>query len=523
MNQRGTRTRRIGRAAGLCLVALAGIGLPAAVGWAGEQPVRGGTLRIGLYSDPNTLNCMESAGDPVQQNIITGIFDSLVVVDYKDSTVHPGLATKWKPLDDKTWLVTLRKGVQFHKGYGEMTAEDAAFTMNYIVKNKTNAYTYVTFVDKAEVVDRYTVKYTLTAPFAPFLVTSLFYGSGMVVSKKAFEERGFKAFNRDPVGTGPFEFVEWSPAAQIILKRFDKYWDRGKPYLDRIHYRIVPDAFVRLNMLKNGEIDMFTHPDFKDLKALQEDPRLVVASRAGHNFDFIAFNLKRKPFDNKKVRQAIAWAIDRKEIVDNVYYGHATITDDPMPPGMLADNPARRHFLDTADVAKAKQLLVEAGYGNGFTTTYITSPKEQLRRLQVIVAAQLQKIGVTVQLQSLDSGTFASRYWREKNFDMATRDLNIVSPDPDSTVYWFHHTKTIGNNGYESPEVDRLLDTARGLSDPASRVPMYQKVLDSVYEDVPYIYIAHVNMAVVYNKILKNFALLPNERKYFQAIWLGKP
>ncbi|MBI3085072.1 MAG: ABC transporter substrate-binding protein, partial [candidate division NC10 bacterium] len=324
MNRRGTRTRRIGRAAGLCLAALAVIGLPAAVGWAGEQPVRGGTLRIGLYSDPNTLNCMESAGDPVQQNIITGIFDSLVVVDYKDSTVHPGLATKWKPLDDKTWLVTLRKGVQFHKGYGEMTAEDAAFTMNYIVKNKTNAYTYVTFVDRAEVVDRYTVKYTLTAPFAPFLVTSLFYGSGMVVSKKAFEERGFKAFNRDPVGTGPFEFVEWSPAAQIILKRFDKYWDRGKPYLDRIHYRIVPDAFVRLNMLKNGEIDMFTHPDFKDLKALQEDPRLVVASRAGHNFDFIAFNLKRKPFDNKKVRQAIAWAIDRKEIVDNVYYGHAT-------------------------------------------------------------------------------------------------------------------------------------------------------------------------------------------------------
>ncbi len=518
------RIAQIGRtwwAGAVCLLAAGAITLLAGDVWAGEQPVRGGTLRIGLYSDPNTLNCMESAGDPVQQNIITGIFDSLVVVDYKDSTVHPGLATQWKQVDDKTWLVTLRKGVQFHKGYGEMTAEDAAFTMNYIVNNKTNAYTYVTFVDKAEVVDRYTVRYTLKAPFAPFLVTSLFYGSGMVVSKKAFEERGFKAFNRDPVGTGPFEFLEWSPAAQIILKRFDRYWDKGRPYLDRLHYRIVPDAFVRLNMLKTGEIDMFTNPDFKDLKALQEDPRYVVASRPGHNFDFIAFNLKRKPFDNKKVRQAIAWAIDRKEIVDNVYYGYATITDNPIPPGMLAHT-SRRYFPDTADVAKAKQLLVEAGYGRGFTTTYITSPKEQLRRLQVIVAAQLQKIGVTVQLQGLDSGTFSSRFWREKDFDMATRDLNIVSPDPDSTLYWFHHTKTIGNAGYENPEVDQLLDTARGLRDPAKRVPLYQKVLDSAYEDVSYIYIDHVNMAVVYNRIVKNFQLLPNERKYYQAVWLGK-
>lgn len=521
MNQRTARMGRLRGGGAALLFAILATALGAGGAWAAEQPVRGGTLRVGLYSDPNTVNCMESAGDPVQQNIITGIFDSLVIVDYKDGSVHPGLATSWKQVDDKTWLVTLRKGVQFHKGYGEMTAEDAAFTMNYIVQNKTNAYTYVTFVDKAEVVDRYTVKYTLKAPFAPFLVTSLFYGSGMVVSKKAFEERGFKAFNRDPIGTGPFEFVEWSPASQIILKRFDKYWDKGKPYLDRIHFRIVPDAFVRLNMLKTGEIDLITNPDFQDLKAMQEDPRYVVASRPGQNFDFIAFNLKRKPFDNKKVRQAIAWALDRKEIADNVYYGYATITDNPIPPGMLAYT-TRRHFPDTADVAKAKQLLQEAGYGSGFTTTYITSPKEQLRRLQVIVAAQLQKIGVTVKLQSLDSGTFASRFWKEKDFDMATRDLNIVSPDPDSTLYWFLHTTTIGNAGYEVPEVDQLLDTARGLRDPAKRVPMYQKVLDYAYEDVPYIYIDHVNMAVVYSKIVRNFQLLPNERKYYQAVWLGK-
>ena len=522
MHQQRRQGRGHIRWGGMIPLLLAAVAMLAGGAWAGEPPTRGGTLRIGIYSDPNTINCMESAGDPVQQNIITGIFDSLVVVDYKDSSIHPGLATSWKQVDDTTWLVTLRKGVQFHKGYGEMTAEDAAFTMNYIVQNKTNAYTYVTFVTKAEAVDRYTVKYTLKAPFAPFLVTSLFYGSGMVVSKKAFEERGFKAFNRDPIGTGPFEFVEWSPASQIILKRFDKYWDTGRPYLDRLHYRVVPEAFVRMNMLKTGEIDMLTNPDFKDLKSLGEDPRFVVDSLPGHNFDFIAFNFKRKPFDNKKVRQAIAWAIDRKEIVDNVYYGYAAITDNPITPGMLAHTD-RRYYPDTADVAKAKQLMVEAGYPNGFTTTYITSPKEQLKRLQVIVAAQLQKIGVTVQLQSLDAGTFSSRFWNTKDFDMATRDLNIVSPDPDSTLYWFLHTNTTGSAGYDNPEVDRLLDTARGLRDPAKRPPLYQKVLDFAYEDVPYIYIDHVKMAVVYTKQVKDFKLLPNERKYLHSVWLGKP
>src|SRR5262249_8318008 len=155
---------------------------------------------------------------------------------------------------------------------------------------------------------------------------------------------------RDPIGTGPFEFAEWSPATWIVLKRFDKYWSKGLPYLDRLQYRIVPDAFVRLNMLKTGELDMFGNPDFKDHKGVRDDPRFVVDSLPGQNWDFLAFNLKRKPFDNKKVRQAIAWAIDRKEIVDNVYYGNATITDGPMPPGMLAYNPSRRYFGDTANV-----------------------------------------------------------------------------------------------------------------------------------------------------------------------------
>lgn len=465
-------------------------------------------LRIGQYAEPINLNpIMEMVDRPALQ-IESNIYTPLVYLDYRTAQLRPGLATSWTRKNVKKWVFELRKGVKFHKGYGELTAEDVAFYCNYMIENNKPTVWLFTALQGAKVLDKYTVEYNTKESFAP-LPYFIGYGlGGWIVSKKAYEEMGEESFNRNPIGTGPYEFRTWRRGSHIVIRRFPEFWGE-KGQLEEITFRPIPDPFVRSSLLRAGEIDLIDAPDYKDVAGFRKDPRFTVQSVAGWNFDYLQPNHKREPFNNVKVRQAISYALDRQEIASNVYYGESTPDDDALPPGFAFDAPDIQVYPNRAHGTKAKQLLAEAGFPNGFQTTIITSERPSARRAVQLIASQLSKVGIQAQPQVLESGTYKAR-WRKGDFDLATEFIVIATPDPDSAFYHFYHTGS-NNHGYESKDMDAMLDDARAESSGARRKDLYRKIIQKAMNDVPYIYLGHSNVVRISKKGLANVPITPQE------------
>jgi peptide/nickel transport system substrate-binding protein len=468
------------------------------------------SLIIAQYAEPFNLNpIMENVDRPADQ-IDTNIYGSLLFFDPKTGRFRPALATKWTQKDPKTWVFELRRGVQFHKGYGEFTADDVEFFVNYVVQGKKPLFWVFEPVEGAKALDRYTVEYKLKVPFGPFL-SNLTVGLGSwIVSKRAYKEMGEEAFGRNPVGTGPFEFESWQRGSRITLKRFIKYWEPGLPYLDRLEFRPIPDPFVRKALLETGEVDLIDAPDYKDIVAFRRDSKFEVRSVPGWDFTYLNPNIKRAPFNIKEVRQAIAYAIDRNELVQSVYYGEATPGDNPFPPGFTGYSSALQVYPNRADVSKARELLAKAGFPNGFKTTCITSERPTAKRALEVMASQLAKAGIKVEIQNLETATYQTR-WQNGQYDLATEFIILASPDPDSGLYWFVHTGTFGDHGYNNPQVDKWLDEERAETDQQKRIDILRKVTRTEVEDAAYIYFAHTNVVRITKKDVLGVPLSPQE------------
>ena len=489
------------------------------------KPKYGGTLRVGQWDEPRTMNVMVEQSDVPFINVGGNVYNSVIRWDYDKKQVVPELATEWYQEDPTTWVFKLREGVRFHKGYGEMAAEDVAFSANYIIENQVGHQYLFQFVKGATPIDKYTVKYELERPFAPFLVTACGYVGGCVVCKKAFEEMGKEAFDRMPVATGPFEVAEWVSGDHITLKRFEDYWEEGLPYLDEIVWKLVPDAYVREMMLRTGEVDFVDVPVFKNLEALKQDPNIVIHTTPGWNWDYLTFDCAKTPFDIKEVRQAFACAVDRQEIVDKVYYGYAERDDDMLPSGYLGGDPDIQVWPNTADVEKAKELLAKAGYPDGFKTTCITSSKDHIRRELEIVAEQLKRVGIELEIQQLDDATYTKRVRGASDFEVELEDIAIMSADPDSTFWWFYHSDTTREHHHATPEVDRMLEQGRSGDDMTleERADLYRKLTKMLVEESFYVYFCHVNQVRLAHKDMKGFVVTPSDMDViFKKVWLDR-
>jgi peptide/nickel transport system substrate-binding protein len=435
------------------------------------------------------------------------IYAPLVHLSFETLGPVPALATEWHQPDPLTWQFKLQEGVQFHKGYGEVTAEDVAFNANYTIEeNKPRKFLY-SFVKGAKALDKYTVEFQLEKPFTPFLVTTAVDQGTWVVSKKAYEEMGADAFGRNPVGAGPFEFVSWESGSAITLKKFDKYYKSGLPHLEELVIYPVVDTNTKKLQLLNGELDFIDQPDMKDIPELEEAPSITVARAPGWTWNAIVFNLElpaEHPLMQKEVRQAIAHAIDREAIVEGAYFGNGIPDDNPLPPGYMGTDPGV-HLYDTkANQEKAQELLAQAGFADGFSVSCIVSEKTAMRRQLEIIAEQLAQLGITVQIEQLLGDVFDRLASRD--FEMSMLDITVMTPDPDSALYWFQRSGTAVNCGYLNPRVDELLDGAREESDQGKREEMYNEVVRLVLEDAPYIFTCHRNMVWAYHENLTGFS-----------------
>jgi peptide/nickel transport system substrate-binding protein len=498
----------------LALVVLVGLlaSAPAA-----DAQVRGGTLRVGMDADNTTMDPHRSTA-AVDRQVYNNVYGKLVDIDAKFGIV-PQLAQSWEIRNaGLTYVFKLRRGVKFHDG-SDFTAESVKWNFERMRDPALASprRSEIAPVKDVKVVDSHTVEITLSAPFAPFL-SVLTDRAGMMVSRAAVEK--FKDdFARNPVGTGPFRFVEWMKDDHLTLRRFDGYWEPGLPHLDEVVYRPIPDSSVRFTAIRTGQVDFMHQIAPKDVAAAKAERGLKVSEIPSLWWQGIHLNNQVAPFSTKALRQAMWYAVDRTVIQRVVYHGQGAVAWSPFPPSMWAQD---RDFADwRRDVAKAKARLAEGGMPNGFAFTIKGwNQPTQVQELQII-QAQLKDIGVDMKIELLEFGKLLADL-NGHNF-AALRIGWSGRPDPDGNAHVFLHSKGgLNRVRYNNPKMDELLDQARAESDQGRRTGLYARVTRLAAEDAPYVWLHHDAEIKLWANAVKGFEHVSDGMIRLKGVWLEK-
>jgi peptide/nickel transport system substrate-binding protein len=485
----------------------------------GQTPARGGALRIGWIPDAKTLDPHFSVQFSERYALYL-VFNTLVGLD-RSFNVVPELARSWQVAPDgKRVTFQLQRGVKFHDGT-DFTADAVKWNVERILDPQTKSPQRSQLepaVAAVTVVDPHTVAFELKKPFAP-LLAALAERPGFIVSPAAVKQAG-PDFGRRPVGTGPFRFVEWVADSHVTLERFADYWDKGKPYLDKVTFRVVPDPTVRLTMVRTGEVDITTDLDAKDVPALQGDANLRVSEmRPAARWTALQWHLDKPPFNSKPLRQAIALGIDRNELREVLLRGFGEPARGPVVPGLWWYDPNGKGFVH--DVEGARKKLAEAGYPNGFRHKFVVENTPQWIRQAELLQGQLQKINVTLEFEPVNSAdAYALIVQRKTNW---THTRWTQRADPHGLLSILFHSKGFANStGYNNPRVDELLDRAATVYEPERRKPLYHEAERLIVDDVPYVFLNYTAEFAVMSRKVQNWGWVPDLIPRFRELWLEK-
>jgi len=473
-------------------------------------------LRIARVDDITQLDPGWMTATNREFAIMDCIFNGLA--KYKPGTweVVPDLAESWDISEDGEEITFyLRKGVQFQKGYGEMTANDVKFSFERIIDPEVKSPEKETWdaLDHVEMIDQYTVKLVLKYPSARLFISTLPSNAGMIVSKKAVEEMGREKFAHDPIGTGPYEFVSWEPRSSLELKVFENYWGE-QPAMKKLTFIPITDTLTVEMALETGEVDT-GRISLQSIKRFQENPNFKVYLKPDLAYWWIGFMLNKPPFDNLKAREAIRYAVDVDKIIQAAYYGVSEKSSQMFPPGMLGyweDAPIHKVDLD-----KARELLKEAGYPNGFKITFMTYPREVVKVTAEIVKADLEKIGIDVDIDIKEAGAFVSAIQELKGEGNLYMDRYSSGVDPGYTSQWFITDQIWNYSKWSNPEYDRLWKEAESEMDFQKRAEIYVNMQKIVEEDCWAIWLTPGTRVLVTQKDINIGQLFPDSRL---ACWL---
>ena len=504
---------------------LAATGALLAVGTLGGAPAAAqtppGVLVVGQIAEPKALD--PAAVTAVNDfRILMNIYDGLV--RYKSGTleVEPALATDWEISEDGTeYTFNLREGVSFHDGT-PFNAEAVVFNFERML-NEDHPYAdtgpfplafFFSSVDTVEAVDDLTVKFTLSAPYAPFL-SNLAYPTGLIVSPAAVEQYGAD-FGRNPSGTGPFTFAEWRSNEAVVVEGNPDYWG-GAPSLQAVIYRPITDANTRVAEMLAGGIDLMVEVPPVALSEFEGDQYSVI-EQAGPHVWFLILNAKEGPFADKLVRQAANFAVNKEALVNDVLEGTADVAAGPTPPAFAwAYNDALDPY--PYDPEKAKELLAEAGVENPSVTFYVTEGGSGMLdpiAMGTAIQADLQAVGFDVTIETYEWNTFLGEVnpGLEGKADMA--EMAWMTNDPDPLPYLALRTDAFPEAGgfnsgyYSNPEVDELLEKARVSTSQDERAELYKQMQEIVQDDAPWVFVANWKQNAVTSSAVENFALEPS-------------
>lgn len=497
-----------------------------------RSPQRVNQLIISSIGDASFLNPI-LAQDSASSDINGFVFNGLIKYDRNLQGFVGELAESWKIKEGEKPEITfsLRKGVLWHDGK-EFTAEDVKFTYDKIMDEKTNTVRRSDYelVEKAEVLDPYTLRVIYKQPFSPGLGT---WGMG-IIPKHLLEKEDINTtpFNRRPIGTGPFRFIEWVTDEKIVVEANPSYY-QGKPHLDRIIYRIIPETSLSEMELLTKGVDYYGVLPHQ-FRRMSEVSFLKMYSQPSLSYTYIGYNLKNPLFQDKRVRQAFTHAIHLEEIVQYVLYGLGTVISGPFPSHLWFYNPNVKPL--SYDPQKARQLLSEAGWrdtdgdgildkdGKPFRFKLITNSGNDIRRdVGVLVQRQLRELGVDVTFETYEWSVFLKNFINARHFDACILGW-ALSPDPDDYMIWHSSQIDKGFNfvSYKNLEVDRLWEEGRREYDVEKRKKIYWRIHELMAEDQPYTFLFS---PLAISSLQRKFVLLeegPSGQKTYQPIKMEK-
>ncbi len=505
---------------------------PAAAPTSAPAGKKGGTLVIVRPTDAVALDPHTETTSPGNW-VMTNLYETLVILD-TDMQIKPGLAERWEQLAPDRWRFSLRKGVKFHDGT-DFKADAVKFSIDRIKdpQNPGRSASNLAGIKAVEPKDDYTVEIATDGPYGPLLnILSLEYATG-IVSPAAVQKFG-KDFGRNPVGTGPFKFVEWKTNDAITIERFDGYWGE-KALLDRVVYRVVPEESARMLALQTGEAQMVMAPAPSELASLRKDNKFVVHDTAGVRVVYFGFQTRRAPVDDPRVRQAINHAFDRKPILDNILEGAALPATSYISPGVFGYKDVRANWA--YDLPRAEQLLDEAGWKKGtdgfrakdgkpLTLKHYTPRGRYLKDAECGEAFQaaMRKIGINVELQVLEWATLFGKY-RQPGLDaeVFTVGWSTATGDAEYTLGPLFGTANMPPKGwnsfeYSNPKFDELTDRAQRSTDQKERAELYAQALELVSKDAVIVPVYNSLETIATSTGVKGFKIHPID--YY--LWLGK-
>jgi peptide/nickel transport system substrate-binding protein len=521
--------RQVLKALGMSAAGLA-VGLPRPA--LAQKPKYGGPIKIGSFQNIDTLDAHQTTfitACGIHNNIYNGLL-KITSPDGKGVEFKPELAREWEIQGDRVHVFRLQKGVTFHDGQPCTAAEVKASLER--VKDKAQAPIHawkLELLEAIETPDPLTVKLHFSKPY-PFLRVALTGSTGRagtIVSVKAAKEKG-KAYGRNPVGTGPFKFVEWKESDYILLEKNPSYWeseDGNKlPYLDKVLIKFIVEPSTLVAAVKTGEVDGINSVAPQFVAELRRDPKLAVFTAVGGNWRCMHFNVAKAPFDDKALRRAVAFAIDRKEIVDRVEFGEAIVAHGPISPPMGG-------FYDAAfesgkngqyfDLEQARALMKQSKHAGGVDVMLLVGNAGTAPRQAEVVQAQLAKIGVRVKIEIADAPTFRRRWLQERQWDLVQLQWD-ADLDPDETLYPELHSGEAWNAGkWVSKDFDRAVEGARAEADFKKRKKFYDDAVKSIVEDAPVAIVLHANEQKVFNKRVQGFQMIPAGLINMHNVWLG--
>ncbi|QIG98427.1 MULTISPECIES: ABC transporter substrate-binding protein [unclassified Bradyrhizobium] len=450
---------------------VAGLGAATFVAPASAQK-QGGTLNVGQELDIAGFDPLKvGVYDTSANTAAAAIFDTLTTLDDKGEP-KPKLALSWTHSDDfKTWTIKLRPGVKFHDGTPfNAQAVKENFDRQKDPANKCRCAFYITSTISVNTVDDLTVVYNFSDPSVNFPATQSIQSSNNVMqSPTAWKTKG-DDYNRNPVGTGPYILKSWAAGDRMVLEKNPDYWDKGKPYLDRIILKPLPDAQSRFASLQSGEADIIwdDEADADNIIKARKDASLTVHTYQGSGASVAAFNTKVPPFDDVRVRQALVMALDRNKMSQAITNGLARPASNPYGDGSWVK--CKDDGALPFDVEKAKALIKDYGKPVEFKMLVTATPRG--RTGGQVLQQFWKRVGANMEIEQVDQATIPPRAFMRQFQLTPWRIVDLADPDPQMYAN-FHTGSPVALANYSNPELDRLLEHARTTADVAQRTEDY--------------------------------------------------
>ncbi len=421
-----------------------------------------------------------------------------------DFKVVPDLAESWDQPSENEWIIKIKEGVLFHDGT-EMTSEDVKFSLDRS-KEMPKVQQVLSEVKSVEVVDKYSVKITTNSAFAPFLYTLVHAGTSIL--PKHYVESGNDFAN--PIGSGPYKFVEWVSGDRVVLEKNMSYFDKNNMgQSNKIVFKVIPEGTSRTIALETGEVDLVAEVQTIDKNKVSDNSDLKLYDKPSTRLNFFEMNTEKAPFDNKIVRQAMNYAIDKEAIILVALNGAGIKADSVLPPSFLGYKAGPY----TYNPAKAKELLAKAGYPDGFKMTITTSGDDR-KRIAEVIQASLMEVGITAKIEMLEWGTFIDSAINGKFESLVLAWTS--NPDPDATLtprFFSGNINGMNFSRINDPKVDQLLKEGREELNLGKREKVYNEFHEYIMEQATMVPLFVNNILVGANADLKGVELSP------QGLW----